>query len=259
MRRPAMAALALALAPLLQALHAPAARAQNADHCRIEDGVLQASFPLPRVAAAIEAKRLDVVVLGTASSALAGPGASVKAYPSRFEAALQRQLPDVAVRVMTYAKPRRSAPDLEKEIAPILAQDKPALLVWQAGTADAIGGVDTEDFRSALDEGVAAARAAGADIVLMNMQYSPRTESMIALAPYVETMRFVALQDEVNLFDRFAVMRHWSETGAFDLSAETRKTDLAERVHDCLGRLLAAFILDSAKLTGPPATDTEKP
>jgi lysophospholipase L1-like esterase len=247
---------ALALVGLALAAGVAFAQAPSGDPCQVGDGVLQAGFPMPHVAAAIAAKKLDVAVLGTTSSALASAGGPAKAYPARFEAALKEKLPDVAVRVASYARPRQTAPDLEKELARIVARDKPALVLWQTGTADAIRGVDSEAFRTALDEGVAAARAAGSDLILINMQYSPRTETMIALSAYLDEMRFVALQHEINLFDRFAVMKYWSESGAFDLSAVTKKTDLAEKVHACIGQLLADFVMETAKLTKPGDKDS---
>ena len=80
-------------------------------------------------------------------------------------------------------------------------------------------------------------RAKQADILFMNMQYSPRTESVIAAGSYEEAMRFVALQYEVLLFDRFAIMRHWSEMGTFHLFATTKKTDPTEHVHASLASL----------------------
>jgi hypothetical protein len=40
-----------------------------------------------------------------------------------------------------------------------------------------------------------------------------------------------------------------AEAGVFDLYAATRKTDVAEQVHDCLGRLLANVVVEAAKLT----------
>jgi hypothetical protein len=82
----------------------------------------------------------------------------------------------------------------------------------------------------------------------MNMQYSPRTDTMIALGPYADAMRVVAQQHEVPLFDRLAIMRHWSDTGAFDLYAAGRDNVLAHRVHDCIGRGIAAMIIDAAHL-----------
>jgi lysophospholipase L1-like esterase len=234
---------------LISVLFVGEALAQTDNPCQIADGVLQVGFPLPRVAAAIENKHLDIVVLGTRSSALAGAGGPGKAYPARFEAALQEKLPDVAIRVITNAKPRQTAQDMRKEIAPILSRERPALIIWQTGTGDAIRGIDPDAFGAALDEGVSAARAGGSDIILMNMQYSPRTETMINLSPYLDIMRFVALEREINLFDRFAIMKYWNEVGTFDLSAATKRADLAERVHYCIGRLLAEFVLESTKLT----------
>ena len=79
--------------------------------------------------------------------------------------------------------------------------------------------VDPGRFRTALDEGVDAIQAAGADVILMNMQYSPRTESMIAVGPYADNMRAVAQQRRVPLFDRFGIMRYWTDYKIFDLNA----------------------------------------
>jgi hypothetical protein len=70
---------------------------------------------------------------------------------------------------------------------------------------------------------------------------------MIALASYVENMRWVALQQEVPVFDRFNLMKAWSDLGTFDLYSATKKLDMAERVHDCIGRLLAGLVIEAAK------------
>jgi hypothetical protein len=113
-------------------------------------------------------------------------------------------------------------------------------------------GVDPDLFSQSLDKGIKIARSAGADVVLINAQYSQRTESMIALGTYVEDMRWVALQQEVPLFDRFSIMKLWGELGTFDLYSATKKLDIAERVHDCIGRLLADMVVSAAKPEEPP-------
>src|SRR5215831_15137847 len=73
---------------------------------------------------------------------------------------------------------------------------EPTLRIWQTGTADAIRGVDPEEFRVALDDGVDKLRAADVDVVFMNMQYSPRTEAMLAVTAYADAMRIIALKRE---------------------------------------------------------------
>jgi hypothetical protein len=90
-------------------------------------------------------------------------------------------------------------------------------------------------------------------MLLVNAQYSPRTESIIALGSYADLMRRVAVQQEIPLFDRFSVMRTWADQGIFNFYATTKKLDTAEHVHDCIGRLLADFVMESVKLGGPHA------
>jgi hypothetical protein len=108
--------------------------------------------------------------------------------------------------------------------------------------------IDPDDFRAAVGEGVAALQNAGADVVLMNLQYSPRTETMISASPYLDNMRVVAQQYNVPLFDRFTIMRHWHDQGDFDLFSTSHGIDLAKRVHDCLGRALSQFVIEAAHL-----------
>ena len=170
------------------------------------------------------------------------------AYPARLEAALKQRLPTVAVKVVTLVRSRQTAEDMARDMGKLLIDEKPDLVIWQTGTFDAIRRIDPDDFPGrARRRGRDAAKGRG-DVILMNMQYSPRTDIMVALGPYADSMRVVAQQHEVPLFDRLAIMRHWSDTGAFDLYAAGKDNVLAQRVHDCIGRGIAAMIIDAAHL-----------
>ena len=238
----------LALAPLVLAAAANAQKlAERPAECRVAEHQVENVFPLPKVAAAISAKHLEILVLGAGSSLLPGAGGTHEAYPARLQRALTERLPGVEVAVATDVKSKRTAAEMVKALPAALASAKPQLVVWQTGTADAIQAVDPDQFSQALDRGINTARKAGADVVFINQQYSPRTESMIALSTYAEDMRWVAVQQEVPLFDRFSVMKLWSELGTFDLYSATKKLDIAERVHDCIGRLLADMVIAAAK------------
>jgi len=125
-------------------------------------------------------------------------------------------------------------------------------VIWQTGTVDAIRGIDPDEFRTALNAGIDKLQGAGVDVILMNMQYSPRTESMIAADVYADNMRGVALEREVPLFDRFAVMKEWSDLGTFDLYAATKDPAMAERVHACIGELLADLVVEAVDLAREP-------
>jgi hypothetical protein len=241
----------LTVAFLALTIGAAFARAELPAECRVVEHQIETDASLPHVKAAIAQKKLNVLVVGAGSSTLPGSAAAF-AYPARLEVALRENLPGVAVKVTTDIKPGRSAAEAIKPMVSSLAAAKPALTVWQAGTIDAMRSVDLDSFSASLDRGVEAARAGGSDIILMNAQYSPRTESIIALASYTDNMRWVALRQEIPLFDRFGLMKLWAELGTFDFSAATKKLDMAEHVHDCIGRLLADLVLNGAKSVEAP-------
>ena len=217
--------------------------------CAVPDYLLFGDARLKRVPPTVARdKRLRIAVVGTGSSALAGPGGPHSAYPARLEAELNQRLPGIPVTVDTLLRTRLTADDLAKGMDKLLVDEKPDLVVWQTGTIDAIRRIDPDAFKSALGDGVDRIRKGRADVILMNMQFSPRTESMIAAGPYADVMRVVAQQHEVPLFDRLAIMRYWSDVGAFDLYAAGKDNVLAQRVHDCIGRAIAALIIDAGRL-----------
>jgi hypothetical protein len=215
----------------------------------VPDYLLSSESALPRVAEAVKSGHpLDILVIGSRSSTIATSEAS--AYPARLQAALKEKLPAVAVTVSVEIQTKKTAEEAVGSFVKLMEAKRPTLVVWQTGTVDAMRSVDPDDFRAAVDEGVVALQNAGADVVLMNLQYSPRTETMISAPPYLDNMRVVAQQHDVPLFDRFAIMHQWNDAGDFDLFSATHGIELAKRVHDCLGRALSKFVFDAAHL-GP--------
>jgi hypothetical protein len=144
--------------------------------------------------------------------------------------------------------PKQTAEEVHGGFVKLLEAKKPTLVIWQTGTVDAMRSVDPDDFHGSVGEGVTALQNAGADVILMNLQYSPRTETMISGSPYMDNMRAVAQEHDIPLFDRFAIMRQWNEEGDFDLFSAVHGPELAKRVHDCIGRALSNFIIDAAHL-----------
>lgn len=225
---------------------AGSALAETPAECTVARPLLERSFPLPQVAKAIAARRLSVLVVGAGSSSLPAPAGAKKAYPARLQNALSEALPGVAVTVATDVKSRRTAAAMLRSMPKALAAAQPQLMIWQTGTVDAMQAVDPGQFSDTLEAGIGLARKAGADTILVNAQFSPRTESMIALSTYAEDMRWVALQQNVPLFNRFGIMRLWADLGTFHFMGARNKLDTAQRVHDCIGRLLADLAIGAA-------------
>jgi lysophospholipase L1-like esterase len=217
--------------------------------CTVPDNLLFVDNSLNRVATAVgKLHQLAIAVYGTGSSTIGGADGPSLAYPARLEATLNQKLSNVSIRVVTRTKGGLTADGMRRNMKDLLVDVKPDLVIWQTGTVDAIRRVDLDDFRAALEAGVETLQNAGSDVMLMNMQYSPRTESMIPVAPYVDEMRAVAQQRDIPLFDRFAIMHYWSEEGAFDFYAAGKDNGLAQRVHDCLGRAIGALVIEDGHL-----------
>jgi hypothetical protein len=165
-----------------------------------------------------------------------------------LQAMLKERLPALPINLSVELQTGKTAEEATATFVKLVEAKRPTLVIWQTGTVDAMRSIDPDDFRGAVDEGVAALQKAGADVVLVNLQYSPRTETMISAPPYLDNMRVVAQQHDVPLFDRFAIMRHWNDSGDFDLFSTTHGADLAKRVHACLGRALSKFVIEAAHL-----------
>jgi hypothetical protein len=239
----------LGLTLLAGCLTAGLARAEDAPQtCEVPAYLLSSESSLPKVADAIKnSKPLSILVVGSRSSTIAASEAS--AYPARLQAILKEKLPSVPVSLSVELQSAKTVEEVDATLVKLVEAKKPTLVIWQTGTVDAMRSIDPDDFRSALDDGVVALQNAGTDVVLINLQYSPRTETMISAPPYLDNMRVVAQQHDVPLFDRFAIMHHWNDSGDFDLFSTSHGVDLAKRVHDCLGRALSTFVIDAARPT----------
>ncbi|VIO67666.1 SGNH/GDSL hydrolase family protein [Bradyrhizobium ivorense] len=217
--------------------------------CDVPAYLLSTENALSKVTEAVKANRpLSVLVVGSRSSTILGNEPS--AYPAKLQAALKEALPSATVDLSVELQGKSTAEDTAGTLVKLVEAKKPTLVIWQTGTVDAMRAIDPDDFRAAIHDGVAALRNAGTDVVLVNLQYSPRTETMISAPPYLDNMKVVATQLEVPLFDRFAIMKQWSDAGYFDLFSTSHGVDLAKKVHACLGRALAKFVIDAAHL-GP--------
>ncbi len=203
---------------------------------------------LPHLAAALRPGRtLDVLALGSAS--LLGPqGGTAGSVPDDMVQALRARVPGAAIRLTLRADRAQSAEEMLDALRRELAAHRFQLVLWQTGTVEALRGLPAEPFRRTLAAGIAAAAASGADLVLIDMQFSRLLDRHADLAPYRAAMTEMAMQPGVMLFPRYALMRGWSESGAIDLEASAPRDhrQTLARLRACLGAVLADQIGDAA-------------
>src|SRR6202008_1890490 len=90
--------------------------------CDVPASFLESEIDLTRVTQQLKDKhRLDVTVLGTGSSSLAGPDGAHFAYPARLEDTLKQQLPGNEIRVTARVQPKETTGDMPGGLDKILA------------------------------------------------------------------------------------------------------------------------------------------
>lgn len=226
-------------------LSVAAAAEPAADRCAVPDDFTYSDVALPRVSAALaEKSAITVVVVGTASTAGAGVSKPGQTYPARLGEELTRLMPKARFVVIVKAKRGQRARDQVATLAREVIGSRPTLVIWQTGTVDAVRTVDPSEFGDALLDGIDLLHGNGADVILMDMQYSPQTAAVINFLPYIDYMRRIAASRKVIVFDRYDIMQYWVGEGAigFAASSKTKQAADAEFVHGCLARLLALTI-----------------
>jgi hypothetical protein len=236
-----------AIALLLLAGVSPA----GAQNCNVNPEIVEAPSSLARVNAAVTKEgRLAILVISAAPSQT-GQARGLKSYPAFLETALKEKLKETDISVFAFAVPRQPIGKVLQALPAVVREHKPDLVIWQTGTIEAIRAMDPDVFGDKLMEGVSLIRADKIDVVLMNQQYSPRTDFMFDGSPYTDNMRWVAQSKDISLFNRYEIMKYWADHGVFDLNA-LKSDGTYEKLHKCLGGLLADFVLRGASLPGSP-------
>jgi hypothetical protein len=187
---------------------------------------------------------VTIVAIGGASTLGRAAGGVEHAWPARLASALSTRFPGAKVQVLNRGVARETAFDMLARFQREVLDVGPTLVIWETGTAEAVRGDDLDAFRLTLQTGIERVRGAGAEIMLMDMQFSRRAAAMINLERYRTALREVADASDVPMFPRYDVMRTWVEAGLFDFSAsEGEKTQaVAIQLYDCLGRAIAKFV-----------------
>jgi lysophospholipase L1-like esterase len=177
---------------------------------------------LPHVANKLIAGK-PVVIVAFGSSSTAGFGASSPEfnYPNRLSAQLRRQYPTADITVVNAGVGGEDAPEMMKRLQKEVIDVHPDLVIWQVGTNAVLRNLDPADTAKLVEDGISRIQAAGgADIVLVDPQYSPRvTERPESASKMVKLLGHVAELRHVGIFPRFEVMRDWHEKQALPVES----------------------------------------
>lgn len=239
---------------LATATPAPAA-AVNSPACNIPAAQAKFAYALPRVAQRL-AGGLPIKIVAIGSSSTYGAGASSPAgsYPSRLVVELTRHFPGHEFSMVNLGVNGAVASDMVARFEADVIAAKPDLVLWQVGTNSVLRGDPLQPHVPLLRAGIARLKAAGADIVLIDPQYAPRVLAKPDAEAMVELMATIAKADNVELFQRFALMRHWHQVDKlpFDTFLSPDQLHHNDWSYACVARALGGAIAEAA--TRPQAT-----
>jgi lysophospholipase L1-like esterase len=174
---------------------------------------------LPHVAGKLAAGE-PVVIIAFGSSSTTGFGTTSPefTYPNRLAAQLHRQYPTADITVVNRGVGGEDAPEMMKRLQVAVLDLKPDLVIWQVGTNAVLRNLDPTETANLVEQGTERIQAAGADLVLVDPQYSPKvTERAESASRMVKLLSKIAEIRHVGFFPRFEVMRDWHEKQAIPI------------------------------------------
>ncbi len=174
---------------------------------------------LPHVAGKL-ASGQPVLIIAFGSSSTAGYGSTTPeyTYPNRLAAQLRRQYPGAEITVLNRGQGGEDAPEMMKRLQTSVIDMRPDLVIWQVGTNAVLRNLDPAETAKLVEEGITRIQAVGADLVLVDPQYSPRVnEHAESAGKMMKVLNKVAELRRVGVFPRFEVMKDWHEKQAIPI------------------------------------------
>jgi lysophospholipase L1-like esterase len=227
-----------------------AAQAQSAPPCQPALDQVRLAKPLAHIGTKLlRHEAVTVVAVGSSSTAGAGASSPDANYPSRLQAELKKLFPDSPVTVLNRGVGGEEIPDMLKRFDDAVLAAKPDLVLWQLGTNSVIRDHSSEQHVKMIHAGLNRIRATGADIVLIDPQFAPKVISKPGAMPMVQLIAATAKSEDVDLFPRFQVMKHWSEHDhlAFETFTSPDGLHMNDWSYACMAKGLGMAIADAAK------------
>ena len=172
-----------------------------------------------------------------------------RSYPRLLESELTTRVPGLRVSLLDKAAAGQTVQMVAAQLDAAMLQGRPDLVVWEAGTTDAVKRLDVNAFGDALTEGLRRLHELAVDVVLVDIQYSPQTDSLYDFQPYLDYLRRVGEAEDANVLRRFDIMRFYTDDGRFNPATTSTAEQLqnAKFAHGCLAKQLARMILTAAQ------------
>lgn len=192
---------------------------------------------------------ITIVAIGSSSTAGAGASSPAANYPSRLQAELRQRFPGHPITVINRGVNGEEIADMLKRFDAAVVAAKPDLVLWQLGTNSVLRDHRLADHGASIRNGLAKIRATGADIVLIDPQYAPKVIAKPEAGPMVELLAATAKLEDVDLFPRFNVMKHWYNVDHMKFTSFVAPdgVHMNDWSYGCLAKALSVAIVEAVE------------
>lgn len=192
---------------------------------------------------------ITIVAIGSSSTAGAGASSPDKSYPNQLALELKKHFPNNSITVLNRGVGGEEVADMLNRFDSAVVAAKPDLVLWQLGTNSVIRDHKLADHGAAIRGGLNKIRAVGADVVLIDPQFAPKVIAKAEAEHMVELIATTAKAENVDLFRRFDVMKHWRETDhlGFDTFVSRDGLHMNDWSYACFAKGLGLAIAEAAE------------
>jgi lysophospholipase L1-like esterase len=191
---------------------------------------------------------LTIVAIGSSSTAGAGASSPDASYPSRLAAELRARFPGRDITVHNRGVNGEETDNMMARFRADVIALHPQLVLWQIGTNSVLRDHPLRPHGVQLHDGIEQLKASGADVVLIDPQFAPAVLAKSETPGMVEQIALAAKEENVDLFQRFAVMRNWHDVQhlSFDVFVSSDRLHMNDWSYGCLAKLLGNAIAEAA-------------
>ena len=170
-------------------------------------------------------------------------------YPSQLTVELNQHFPRLSITMLNRGVGGEEVPDMLARFDSAVIAAKPDLVLWQLGTNSVIRNHQLVGHSAMIRAGLAKIRAIGADVVLIDPQFAPKVIAKPEAEKMVALISSTAKKEDVDLFRRFDVMRHWHEVDhlGFETFVSPDGLHMNDWSYACMAKGLGNAIAEAAQ------------
>ena len=214
--------------------------------------------PLPHLMKALVGEApVRIVAMGSSSTA---GRADVVPYPHRLEMYLragfgEERFPNLKIDVLNRGRGGEEAIEELRRFDGDIFAEEPSLVIWQVGTNAVFHNYKLDEVAASIAQGLQRLSGERMDVLLIDPQYTPAMlfdDKIEASERMVSLISAAAEKANINLFRRWALMRHWHVHNNVSLDRFFDPTDPDKLHQSDWSTLQVAKALCAAITRAPP-------